>query len=256
MDRFIVGYLTLILYKIVTKRKDNIGCAVFQFLVGVCGYLIYFLSPGHMARQGQSGGAFDTPGFENWNIIDKIYNGYTSSVATIIFMYTSIYFVFTLFVFLMGIRNDKDYVKVISCIPIGVELFELFTGYNWFIYTELDWMYPMFNLKSEFPGLFLSFIVIASIFIVIYKSMPNLDKWIVILFLVLGSGSRIMMGFASTLYGSGFRTFILFSFCLVICTVLICKELFEKEKYHVETLYAILCLVAIYNVSYVHPMIT
>ncbi|MFQ7264070.1 MAG: DUF6056 family protein [Lachnospiraceae bacterium] len=219
------------------ENKIQIFSWLYYLVIGGMAYLIYFLSPGHSVRAGQYGGTFDIPGFENWTIFDKLYNGFTSTSADLIFRWVGVFFLFCVLIFTLAILHSGWLVKLLAGIPLIFEVLQIVTGYDHFTYSYEN----MFAMSNLIPwnldllegglAIIISFVIYGCIFWSIWLLFEDKKiRWTMIFLLLLGGGSRVMMGFASTLYGSSFRTFTILIFMLIICCVLTAKEIFNQQN--------------------------
>lgn len=260
---FSIGCMALLIYRFFKRdaldtanyRKINIAI-LYQFIICIFGYLLYFTSYGHQNRVDQLDGPFSIADYADWTLFDKLYTGYTSTVSELIFGFVAIYFVMCLFIFILGQMQKSKPIKIVCAVPLGFCVLEAATGYSYFVYTN-DEMFHLTNLISPYHGwsgllgLVISLVVIASIFISVqFIFRENKTRLIVTLLLILGCGSRGMMGLSATLYASSFRTFTMLLFTLIICTILMAIELLNKKNQKVTgSVFSVIALAALYSYS-------
>lgn len=216
--------------------KFHIRLALFQLMLGMTSFCFLFVSPAHRRRTAEVGGQFAVPGYENWSLVRKLYRGYTSTVANVIFQPISIYILLIAFLLILAIvRRDK--VKTLfAMIPVLLEICLAMTKYSHFVqFPEYGFGLP--DLKSVFESglrlipLFLSVCVIVIVVCLLYTliSSKKMAVMAVVVF-ILGAGTREMMGLSSTLFGSSYRTFTLFLYSMMFCCITLYSEIWEYTK--------------------------
>ena len=224
------GLLLLLLYSIFltpNKSKQVISWVAGYFAVAFIGYVIMFLLPGHLNRMNNPVEMeLYLPEFANWSIWQKLLRGYASTVANVFFYDTtlSVLFCFLLFVLCHYKGSLSD--RVISVLPLCGFLLISAVGNQRFI--QFDNNLPDLRPLSSFGGFVgfcFSVICLFSIVYSVCKVVSIKNRWLLLGLLILGAGSRLMMGFSATLYASSYRTFTYLMFALIGCCLLILREL-------------------------------
>lgn len=185
--------------------------------------MFFFFSPGHIGRINVTDSPFRIPGFASWTIIRKLYHGFSTTFSVLIFEPKILMIVFLVLLGIVFYINNK---KIIGFIPlIIIIIMNIFGKSNYIFYYEYSCGMPDFCEIGSYNWIL---IIIASVLFIIsvLYLLLKLDcsstiKYSLILLLCLAVGSRIMMGFSSTLYGSSFRTFSFLYFILVIVNILL-----------------------------------
>ena len=202
------------------------------FLVSAIGYGLMFIMPGHLSRMASTlEMELYLPEYATWSIGQKLYRGYSSTVAQVFFNDTS---VCLLFFFLLGILcQEKGTLthKLLSFLPpVGMLVVEL-VGAKTFLrfQSEMPDLRPLSTLNGLVGLLFAS----GSLVIMVYllcRCVRGYPKFLMLGILLLGAGSRLMMGFSATIYASQQRTFTYFLFSLLICSLMLLKEMQTKKS--------------------------
>lgn len=177
------------------------------------------------------------PDYINANIMDKIYLGMVSSTSILLDCTWVIYF-FSFILFLSIIRNvEKKLPRVISFIYFGMLTFIFLLK----VYCEIkNYQYGLFNYFTKVGHVFVFsranicwLLLIGFLFCTMIYLFYQLDKKKCILpifILLLGCGSRLMMGFSPTIFASGRRTVIFFFYGFLILSILLIKWYFSSFK--------------------------
>ena len=177
------------------------------------------------------------PDYINANIMDKIYLGMVSSTSILLDCTWIIYF-FSFILFLSIIRNVKRRVpRVISFIYFGMLTFIFLLK----VYCEIkNYQYGLFNYFNQVGHVFVFsranicwLLLIGFLFCTMIYLFYQLDKnkcIIPIFILLLGCGSRLMMGFSPTVFASGKRTVIFLFFSFLFLSILLIKRYFSSFK--------------------------
>lgn len=225
--------------------SENGRNAVFRLtfillVISVASYVLQFLIPAHLNRA-FSGyiGRFSIPDFNDWSVARKIYHGYSTTAANVIFQRCNIYLIMVFFIFILGMLSNSKVKKTAAAVPLAVSLAIKNLGYSKFIYYyPYCCEVPDLRSLSEVKGIItlaISFVAIASVvtaLVVLPKSRKT--SWFCISALIVGGGSHVMMGFSSTLYGSSFRTLTIMLYSLIVISLLLFKEI-EQYKNRTAT---------------------
>lgn len=199
--------------------------------------LIFILTcPGNSNRMGIELAHY-YPDYINANIMDKIYLGMVSSTSILLDCTWIIYF-FSFILFLSIIRNvEKKLPRVISFIYFGMLTFIFLLK----VYCEIkNYQYGLFNYFTQVGHVFVFsranicwLLLIGFLFCTMIYLFYQLDKKkciIPIFILLLGCGSRLMMGFSPTVFASGKRTVIFLFFSFLFLSILLIKRYFSSFK--------------------------
>lgn len=230
----IIGELFLILaYCIVSKLDRKVLSRIaLLFVFSVVTYIVLFTMPGHLNRLNSGEEMlFWLPEYADWSFGKKIFRAYTSTVAELMFRHVALYDVFCFMLLLTGICSKKITGIIISAIPLSVNLGSRLLGSDRFL-TYPDFAGGMPEIKNYGEGfygvtvLLLTIITLISIILAICMCVNNQkNKLLIILSLILGAGSRLMMGFSATLYASHARTFTYIVFALMLSCMILLKEI-------------------------------
>lgn len=235
----IIGELSLVLvYCIITKADRDILSRISIFLAfSIVCYIAEFLLPGHLNRLNNGEEMLHwLPEYADWSIGKKIYRAYTATVAELMFHDVALYGVFCLLLFLVGLTSEKVFCKITGMIPLAIKIGSRLLGSDKFL-TYPPYAGGMPELRDFGTGfyglavLLLSMVALISIVMTVCLCIGNQkSKFQILLLLILGAGSRIMMGFSATLYASHARTFTYILFAIMFSSVLLIRELRQKNR--------------------------
>lgn len=197
-------------------------------------YGLSFLIPGHMGRSNSDYELnYWFPEYVEWNFAEKVYHGYTSTVANLFFNNIALFILFAILLLLVSLKQKKIYNIVIAAIPLGGVLLCNTWGLHRFIYYfERSIGMPELIPVQMFPIPFvLSVLMIAAAFYTIWNCIDKLeDKLMLTMLLVMGAGTREMMGFTFTIYASSYRTFTFFLYALILCCIVLLRQLEDDNE--------------------------
>lgn len=232
----LIGGLFLYLIYVKTMKADKklVHIIVGYFLASVCCYIFMFFMPGHINRM-TSTVEMETwlPEYAEWTFVKKVYHGYTSTVAHIMYNNVKLFCLFCLLLFLVALQQKSVKNKLVAFIPVGAMLFVNVIGKQYFIH--FDFVLPELLTLGEhiwnIVPLLLSGVILICIFYTVCTAVDkNTNKWLLILLLTLAAGSREMMGFSATIYASSYRTFTFFLYALIVCCLILLEELRRDGK--------------------------
>ncbi len=223
------GLLLLLLYVIFLSKKSKqvILWVAAYFLVALAGYVVMFLLPGHLNRMNDpSEMQWYLPEFANWSIGKKLYRGFTATVAHIFFDDTTVCILFFFLLFVTAQVKGNLWCRVVSILPLAGFLAANTLGKERFVH----YLYPLAEMKAlstpgGFLGLAFSCLSLCCAVAVICKTCSPSNRYLLLSLLVLGGGSRLMMGFSATLYESGQRTFTYLMFALLAGCIVLLQDL-------------------------------
>ena len=234
----LIGSLMLYyIYLTLNKDKNNIKhICLTELIISIIFYIGMFFIPGHLIRTfGTGHGRFSIPDYDNWTLWRKIYHGYSATAANIIYQRCNIYLIVIFIIFILAILSDSKLKKIIGTIPLIITILIKSIGYSKFLY-YYDYCcgLPDLRFASDIKGLItiaVSLIAIAALIAALILLINNNKmKWISIISVIIAWGSRIMMGFSATLYGSSFRTFSLMLYSFMILAFILINEVREKKN--------------------------
>ena len=207
-----------------------------------------YFSPGHQLRMSAAATTTDwLPQFADWTFQQKALEGFTTTVANVIFYDNEITIALCVALAILAIKSSRPVVaKFIGILPllgllciriVGANRFIIFYPYS---YSLPDIDYSSFG-EYALLGFTASAVIVIAIFaaIILLAENPN-QKVFLFLILFAGAVSREIMGFSATIYASSFRTFTLFLFLMIIAFLDIMKSL--KNSYNPQALLLILLL--------------
>lgn len=231
------GLLLVLLYCWATKVSKQILIRIAVLLgFAVISYLFMFLLPGHINRM-QSTEEMEQwlPEYANWSVFKKVYRAYTSTVAVLMFYDVKLFDVFCILLFFVASHSGKIHQKLVGAVPFVVVLGSRLIGSERFVIipSYTGGMPELAGLSAGWKGITVVLLTVCVVLCIFYTVFSCINcrqsKWQILLFLILGAGSRLMMGFSATLYASHARTFTYLLFSLILSSVILLKEL-RKEK--------------------------
>lgn len=217
------GLFLFLLYAAKTKICD-VRWAMGYFAVALFGYGVMFCLPGHLNRM------TDTlemelylPDYVNWSLGKKLYHGYTSTVANVFFHHNTIPILLFALLFLVSLRDKRLLSRLAGLIPLlGFSGLTIFHKSRFLVYHfDMPELRPLTEKAGLCGFVFAAVCLICMVFTVLRCTRGHTRATLLGL-MVLGGGSRVMMGFSATLYASQFRTFTYLFFCLLaMCLVLL-----------------------------------
>lgn len=241
-----------IFYVIAYSDKANkifsISLLVTMTCYTVALFCAMYFSPGHQLRVHSTSTASEwLPQFADWTLAQKITEGFTSTVANVLFHDNKITIALCIALAILAINSSKPlFIRLIGYVPllgmlciriIGSGRFIIFYPYACFL-PDID-----YSSLGEYAllGLAASIVIVIAIFASVLL-LPEDTQQRNFLFLILFAGavSREIMGFTSTIYASSFRTFTLFFFLMIIAFLNIVNSL--NKQYNEKALLLILLL--------------
>ena len=231
----LMGLLIYYIYCRVVKAEKRLTKTVLGlFLSSAFVYIAYFLLPGHLGRMtSASTDEMDMwfPEYANWTFFDKVFHGYTSTVANLFYNDVLLITLFTILLMILSFKQKNPYKIFIGCLPFaGIALSNFMQKGQFIYYFERSIGMPELIPIHIFAFPFiLSIIVLVAVFAAIWLNVEKMEhKLFLTLLLVLAAGTREMMGFTATIYASSYRTFTFFLYAVIICCLIILNELEEK----------------------------
>lgn len=233
----LIFFLTILL--IVSLKNDSLrrarGLLWLEEIASVLGYAALYFAPGHRFRMNTYGTWI--PDYAQWSVGDKLFHGYTATVAYLYYRQIPLLTVFFVLLFLnaMGGKEKKRGAVLFTGIPLGIHLVWKGSG--------IDLLQPLPEVALGMPEIgplsegknmllfLLTILLTVSVFIGVCLTVDTVwRKYTILVLLFMGAGSRMAMGFSETLYGSSYRTYSFLLFCVVISVILLVQELREKSN--------------------------
>ena len=194
--------------------------AVTQLAVGVISLIHVLLCPGNKVRL-----AYETeryiPDFPSYSVFDKAYLGFVSTFNHYLFYRNLQMLVFSIaLIYALSKMRKARVMLVVGAVPLLTQLGALYlTPVFARQYPLLGRLFYPLDLQAGQRGVISPTVqlvaVICMVVALIYLYWGDRDKLLLTLAIFVGGmGTRVAMGFSSTLYASGARTFIFFDFAL------------------------------------------
>lgn len=234
----LAGLVIYLVYLRITKAEQRLQKTTLGlFLSSLAMYIAYFLLPGHLGRMSSdSTDEMDLwfPEYVDWTFGDKVFHGYTSTVANLFYNDVLVFTLFAGLLLIISLRQKTPLKIVVGCVPfLGVALSHYMDRGQFIYYFERSIGMPELMPIGVFSFPFiLSIIMIICIFAAVWMNVNKLEnKLLITLLLILGAGTREMMGFTATIYASSYRTFTFFLYAIIICCIILFNEMEEDEKH-------------------------
>lgn len=214
--------------------------AVIFFSVSASVYLLQWLMPGHIFRM-HSTVEMDLylPQYAQWSFLKKLYEGYSTTVGRVLFSQVDLMILLLILLFLTGLTSDSVKERVAGALPIAFHLLVKTVGYSSWIYVYnyafgMPEIGPIRNHKDgmkHLAVLIVSILFILSIFMaVLILVRKSSERAAILILLVVGFGTRLMMGFSPTLYASRERTFTILLFAVLFSCVILYNNLRKNAR--------------------------
>lgn len=220
-------------------RKRLIRNTVLYFLLSASVYVLQMRMPGHSARMNSTVERdLYLPQFAQWSLLKKLYKGYSTTVGTVLFSQTDAAVLFFILLCLCGLCCGSVREKILGAMPLAFHILIKTVGYDrWTIVYDYGYSMPEIGplsgpkrMKNLFV-LLVSLLFVICILSAIWAVVKQTEKKLLILaLLLLGAGTRLMMGLSPTLYASGRRTFTLLLLSFIFCCIILYNDLRRQEK--------------------------
>ena len=203
------------------KRKQKIKYPFILFLISSISLIFILTCPGNTLRSITEANTWYVQ-YQNTNFFDKIYLGISSTVS-IFFEVILVILICSFMLFFSAMKElQRRKVKMIAFLQflviLGLSCIRMF---ELLFHKRYLFFHYVTDLGHPFQGSLLNFtfltLGIGIILVFCYLLFELFDKksWYLILALLLGCGTRVMMGFSPTVFASDSRTMIFLDFSLI-----------------------------------------
>lgn len=247
-------YFIFNIYLIFKKKIKPINVII--MLVSIASLIFILTCPGNDVRVQQETDLFYKD-FVNLNILQKIEIGIVSTMQYFMFKFNIIYVIFTILLMINVFKNSKNILfKIISIYPVIMGL--AFSGvlgpitsnilpnmYNTVKTIDVQNSLILNNSATSIALFAMICFNYVAILISTYGALGKSNKTIICLIaLMAGICTRLIMGFAPSVYASGDRTEYTFIITMLISIFIIITNKFEDEK-KINTIKNILLFLAV-----------
>lgn len=208
--------------------RETMKKAMLYFVLAVVAFGVMWFLPGHRNRMSSTAEMERWfPDYIQWGFAEKVIHGYTATVSHILFERVKLYGLFVFLLFLLAMQGQSQTAKITSAaalLLLGCAWLYLGDGLVLYEYQTPDF-YPIGSFKWA-VGMLVSACILGSMICAVCTTAKGFRKYCILGLLILGAGSREMMGFSATIYASSFRTFTGLLFALMGC----CLILYEEQK--------------------------
>lgn len=202
----IVALILLFTFFIVFRRRNFF--IILSLCIVLCGIIYTIFCPGNHARLISEIQTW-MPNFSVIPILEKLYNGYTS---TMVFLFCSLRKIILPFIILLAmmafIRNKSYIVRSASLFPLVIVFLP-----------SVSYRQYAADYFTQYVVFFLSFIVIACVTISVFSIFGRREAWLIFALLAAGFSTRFALAMSPTLYASDTRTFIFLDASIIIATL-------------------------------------
>lgn len=199
------------------------------------------------------------PNYTKTTFIDKIFLGIVSTCSILISNFLVIFlFGFLLFIIIYK-QQHKRYIKLIALIQFLIIL--IISIYRCYIFLKSNsvleaYTYGIFyyNTSASHPfkfniiNIFIFSFCLTMVFTYCYLLAKIFkDKWLFpVLLLLIGCGTRLLMGFSPTIFDSGSRTTIFLYFSILFLIIMLLKN--NKDIFQKKTAYCLYTTMIIFGI--------
>lgn len=239
-------YLIFLIYTILNKRISKFS--FISLLISLVSLLFILTCPGNSLRS-IAETSLNYPEYSSFSFIQKVCLGFSTIMTEYITNYNVMLFILSLLLTIIIFKKyNNKLLRFFSVLPMSFIL--LFNYMNEFLismnskygkiknlFREINVKNYMFNkpkllIVTFFSILFLILIVGLLIVILNKKEKQPVKKLLennyILLIFLIGLASRLIIGFSSTIFASGFRTNIFFDFSIIVVIILLIDK-YEKN---------------------------
>jgi len=223
----VVSFLIFILKR---DDKDFRRCSLIMFFIGIISLLFIVTCPGNEARN-----IIETntwyPDYVKADIFDKVYLGVVSTISNL-FSYVTILWLFSFVLFILVLKNANNMgVKIVSVLQFlfitvisGIRGYALITGNDYIIFEYFTDVGDVFQFCFKDILILGGCIGLILIFCYLMYVLMKKESFCLILILLIGCGTRLLMGFSPTIFASSTRTMIFLDFSFLIIIICLWKK--------------------------------
>lgn len=230
---------------IIVRIKHNISKEIFlNWIISIFMLTVLLTSPGHIIKSKPVYNYVAVPDYLHWGFWDKIYNGFTTTMAFYISDFRIILFVMAVALsVLVWLKQRNVIYRFIGSIPMLISVLMPIVANKHYQYfkEKYNWSHGMYNFPvlnsynydniKAYLAIIAALVLCICVGMALYFCYGNTWKTLVMCVTALaGISSRIVMGFSYTLYGSGSRTFTYMYFCIIILIIVISTDIFYIVK--------------------------
>lgn len=259
-------YLIFFIFTIINKRISKFS--IISLIISLSSLFFILTCPGNAVRN-ISETAIHYPQYANFGFAQKVYLGFTTIMTEYLINYNVLLFILCLIACIIIFKTKKNvFSKTISLFPLGIIIaFNFMDGLIMKLVPNFGIIKSVFfeeNLKNfasskkmiilltSFSIVFLSSII-HSIFTVLsdkekisFKTF--LKKYYILFLFLIGLASRLIIGFSSTIFISGFRTNIFFDFSIILTIILLVQKYYKELKNELKYIISFSSIISIINV--------
>lgn len=259
----IAAYCLFILWQ-KCVRHNKISYYIYLLLIAAVAALIVMLtSPGHIKKSIPVDNLVSVPDFPTMDILDKLYIGFTTTMAQFLSQWNVLFIVFGVLLILCVLHQYgfRLVYLVVSSVPLMTALvFVLFrqklAKYTFYV---TDYMFSIINFHpvdyrtfdnwKYYLPLLLALLVVVCIVDTLYLVFDAKTALCAIVIFLAGLCSRMIMGFSYTMFGSGNRTFTYMYFAVITLVFMLASQLTAKSGIWRRLAIVVLCFGA--GITYV-----
>ncbi|MBQ8814223.1 MAG: hypothetical protein IJZ85_07000 [Lachnospiraceae bacterium] len=232
-------YFLVIIYYLFQKKKAPIMVYVCWGLT-IAALIFFATCPGISARLSDET-ALLFPEFEGLSFIRKLEIGVTSGLYHFVFLENTMYALFTLVLWRVSRQYARcDHERVLCAVPFVLSMcFSMFSSvfYSWFpdlayFRTSLTRMGTLFTGQPAtiFPCLVYAVTIAAILYCLYLFSRENwLHTLLLVAFIALGFGARVMLGFSASIWASSDRTY-MYMYTAFIMSIVYMLNVSKNER--------------------------
>lgn len=230
----IIFIVSLIMLIFSIKNKSNWVYPLIVLIVSIISLIFIFICPGNSLRSVIEMNNW-YPDYINTNIMDKIYLAIISTTSILI-SNGIVLWVLSLLLFLIILKIDtKVYNKILAFILLLIimivsvfRFINIVFGKKYIIFDYTTKVGDVFDYSfNSFLVLFLCVLLFGVVFYLLYVIFRK-NSLVYIFIILLGMGTRLIMGFSPTIFVSGRRTAIFLYFSLIIVMIFLIKHFYTK----------------------------
>ena len=232
--------ISIILFSYLIMRDKKMSKYIITvILICLLSMIFIFSCPGNAIRLASEITTW-LPEFENFNFFNKLEIGYSSTFFNLIMEPNLVFSLFCIILFVtVYVYNNKIIYRVIALIPLLANMIMgMFGNVFELVFpnllslreqiTKLGTGLAFSKIKTWLPDIIIT-IVIICVAISLFASFKNKRKSIFLCcILVIGTLTRMVLGFVPTVWVSGARTFVFMNFSIIAVCVILFENLLVK----------------------------